>query len=164
MAAKTFNLFVYGTFMERRLFRWVTGHDYVLTDKTAQKPHVLQAREAILASYQKISPDGMYFYAIPRKRHHISGYLIYDLPAELLELLDHYEGKRYCRAKVTVHQDNHRIRAHIYLANERKLRQDFGGALNPSSPCGLDGHTLNILEGAMDYANWLVAYPHFTCS
>lgn len=126
MAAKVFNLFVYGTFMDRRLFRWVTGHDYTLAEKVDTKPQVLQAREAILASHQKISPDGMYFYAIPRKRHRIRGYVIYGLPVQLLELLDHYEGNRYHRSKVTVHQDNHRIRAHIYLAKEKELRQDFG--------------------------------------
>ena len=126
MAAKVFNLFVYGTFMDRRLFRWVTGHDYTLAEKVDSKPQVLQAREAILASHQKISPDGMYFYAIHRKRHRIRGYLIYGLSTELLALLDHYEGKRYQRAKVTVHQDNHRIRAYIYLAKEKELRQDFG--------------------------------------
>ena len=123
---KTFNFFVYGTFMDRRLFRWVTGHDYTLTGEADGKEQVLRGREAILASHQKISPDGMYFYAIPRKRHRMSGYLIYNLPTKLLELLDHYEGKRYRRAKVTVHQEAHRIRAFTYLANEETLRQDFG--------------------------------------
>src|SRR3972149_6061615 len=98
MAGKAFNLFVYGTFMDRRLFRWVTGHDYTLAEKSDTNPQVLQASEAILASHQKISPDGMYFYALPRKGHRISGYIIYGLPAELLSLLDHYEGKRYRRA------------------------------------------------------------------
>ncbi|NIA07036.1 MAG: hypothetical protein GWP14_05280 [Actinobacteria bacterium] len=125
-SGKTFNLFVYGTFMDRRLFRWVTGHDYTLDEQADEKTHLLRGRKGILASHQKISPDGMYFYAIPRKRHRISGYLIYNLPTELLELLDHYEGKRYHRTKVTVHQDAHRIRAYIYLANEKALRQDFG--------------------------------------
>ena len=125
-SAKTFNLFVYGTFMDRRLFRWVTGHDYSLDEQTDEEAHLLRGRKAILASHQKISPDGMYFYAIGRKRHRISGYLIYSLPTELLELLDHYEGKRYRRTKVTVNQGNHRIRAYIYLANEKTLRQDFG--------------------------------------
>ena len=126
MPGKTFKLFVYGTFMDRRLFRWVTGHDYALPKQSDASPADLPAREAILASHQKISPDGMYFYAIPRRGHRIRGYLIADLPVELVELLDHYEGKRYSREKVTVHQDDHRIRAYTYLANEKTLRQDFG--------------------------------------
>ena len=126
MPGKTCKLFVYGTFMDRRLFRWVTGHDYALPHQNDAAPADLPAREAILASHQKISPDGMYFYAIPRRRHRIRGYLIYDLPVELVELLDHYEGTRYSRTKVTVHQDAHRIRAYTYLAKEKTLRQDFG--------------------------------------
>lgn len=126
MADKNFNLFVYGTFMDRRLFRWVTGHDYVLGGETDNEGGSVQAREAILAAHQKISPDGMYFYAIPRRGHRITGYLICNLPDGLLELLDHYEGRRYIRKKVTVHQDAHRIRAFTYLANEQRLRRDFG--------------------------------------
>ena len=126
MAAKTFNLFVYGTFMDARLFRWVTGRDYALPGQTYPTPDALLAREAILAGHRKISPDGMYLYAIPRRRHRISGYLIYALPNELLELIDHYEGKRYVRTKVRVHQEDHRIRAFTFLANEKALRQDFG--------------------------------------
>ncbi|MCK4850011.1 MAG: gamma-glutamylcyclotransferase, partial [Phycisphaerae bacterium] len=126
MAAKTFNLFVYGTFMDRRLFRWVTGRDYALTSQPQAATSALRAREAILASHRKISPDGMYLYAIPQRRHRISGYLIYALPNELLELLDHYEGKRYIRTKVRVHQEAHRIRAFTFLANEKALRRDFG--------------------------------------
>ena len=126
MAKKHFNLFVYGTFMDRRLFRWVTGHDYVLGGKTDSQGGSVQAKEAILAGHQKISPDGMYFYAIPRRGHRITGYLIFNLADELLELLDHYEGRRYTRKKVRVHQDAHRIRAFTYLANEQSLRQYFG--------------------------------------
>ena len=123
---KKFKLFVYGTFMERRLFRWVTGQDYVVGDEVDRKSGSLQAREGLLSGHQKISPDGMYFYAIPRKGHRISGYLIEGLPDELTELLDHYEGKRYIRKKVTVHQGRRRIRAYTYLANEKALRRDFG--------------------------------------
>ena len=126
MAAKTFNLFVYGTFMDQRLFRWVTGHDYALSKRGKVARGTLLAREAILAGHQKISPDGMYLYAIARRGHRIKGYLIYGLPVELRELLDHYEGKRYIRTKVRIHQEAHRIRAHTYLANEKTLQQDFG--------------------------------------
>jgi len=126
MAAKTFNLFVYGTFMDRRLFRWVTGRDYALPSQAQVSLGSLEAKEAILASHRKISPDGMYLYAIPRRGHRISGYLIYALPNDLIELLDHYEGKRYIRTKVRVHQEAHRIRAFTFLANEKTLRQDFG--------------------------------------
>ena len=126
MAAKTFNLFVYGTFMDGQLFRWVTGRDYALPSQARAAPDALEAREAILAGHQKISPDGMYRYAIPRRRHRIKGYLIYALPNELMEAIDHYEGRRYIRTKVTVHQEAHRIRAFTFLANEKALRQDFG--------------------------------------
>ena len=126
MARKTFKLFVYGTFMDRRLFRWVTGRDYVLPSQTETAEGTVTACEAILAGHRKISPDGMYLYAIPQRGHRINGYLISDLPTELLELLDHYEGKRYVRTKVRVQHEARRIRAFVYLANEQALRQDYG--------------------------------------
>jgi hypothetical protein len=41
-----------------------------------------------------------------------------------------------------------------------KLGQDLDKAPNPGGPCGLDGHSLNILEWAMDCANGLIADVH----
>jgi hypothetical protein len=38
--------------------------------------------------------------------------------------------------------------------------EDLDRASNPGSPCGLDGHTLNVCERAMNHANWPIADFH----
>ena len=57
---------------------------------------------ALLPTYRRVSPDNVYFYAIPDKNAKIEGIIIYDVPDEAMADIDRYEGKYYIRQEVQV--------------------------------------------------------------
>jgi len=63
---------------------------------------------------------------------------------------------------VEVVEQNHVGKALQVFQTVSKFSENLNGALNLGSSCGLDGHTLDIFERAMDYANWLIVYSHLS--
>ena len=62
---KQFNLFVYGSLREPSILESVCGLSFTLKPSQANQAHTLFAELAILHGYRRVSPDNVYFYAIP---------------------------------------------------------------------------------------------------
>ncbi|MBN1943768.1 MAG: gamma-glutamylcyclotransferase [Phycisphaerae bacterium] len=123
---KRFNLFVYGTLMDPAVFRAVLGCNMVSHPDEADGREYFRAAEAVLNGYKKISPDNTYLYAVPDRGHRIRGYLIHGLPAELLPALKKYEGRNYVRRSVQVVTTEGRVRAFMFVGNQKQLEHSFG--------------------------------------
>jgi len=129
---KPFNLFVYGTLMTRRLFRSVTGRDFLLpgekrsSESKGEDQPPLLASHAVLSGYQKISPDGLYQYAAPKKGTRLMGLVLLDVPGELLEPLVRFEGTRYTFKRVRIRTRSGMVSARAFVGNEDQLQADFG--------------------------------------
>jgi gamma-glutamylcyclotransferase (GGCT)/AIG2-like uncharacterized protein YtfP len=123
---KQFNLFVYGSLREPSILESVCGLSFTLKPSQANQAHTLFAELAILHGYRRVSPDNVYFYAIPDPAVKIEGFVIYRLPAEALQEIDRYEGKLYEREVVSVNTANGQVEAYAYLASPRSMKKKFG--------------------------------------
>ncbi len=121
-----FHLFVYGSLREPSIFESVCGLSFTLKPSQAREAHVLFAELAILNGYRRVSPDNVYFYAIPEASAKVEGFLIYDVPAEALREIDRYEGKLYERDSVPVNTANGQVQAYAYLGSPRTMKKKFG--------------------------------------
>lgn len=120
------NLFVYGSLREPTIFESVCGLSFTLKPSQVQPEKTLFAELAILNGYRRISPDNVYFYAVPDPSAKIEGFIIYNLPQEALQEIDHYEGKLYDLETVTVHTADGPVQAFAYLASPRSMKKRFG--------------------------------------
>jgi gamma-glutamylcyclotransferase (GGCT)/AIG2-like uncharacterized protein YtfP len=125
MSRKKVNLFIYGSLRDRRIFKSVSGFSF--TKKASQPGNdTLLIEPAFLPQYRKVSPDNVYFYAVPNKSSKIEGFVVYDVPAEAMEEIDRYEGKRYRRETIKVNTAKGPVRAHAYLVSRESMKKHFG--------------------------------------
>ena len=114
--AKKCNLFIYGSLRDRRIFQSVCG--LIFTRKPSKvNDRILLAEPALLPHYRKLSPDNVYFYAVPAASSRIDGYVIYDVPASAMDEIDRYEGRRYGRETVRVNTANGYLSTTISYTN-----------------------------------------------
>ena len=119
------NLFVYGSLRDPMIFKSVCGLGFTPRASAVTRNN-LKAELAILPRHQKVSPDNVYFYAIPRKNFKIEGFVIYDLPVDALNEIDKYEGKYYEREIVNINTAAGPIEAYAYLGSSKQMRRKFG--------------------------------------
>jgi hypothetical protein len=122
---KPFNLFVYGTLMNPRVFRAVLGKRLIV-DPASLDADSLLAEEGVLDNYKKISPDSTYHYAVPDPQGRIRGLLIRNLPGEAMRALRDYEGKNYVRRRVRVSTKDREEPAVVFIGNLKQLEHAFG--------------------------------------
>lgn len=125
MHSQKVNLFIYGSLRDSRIFQSVSGYAFTrrpsrLDDKT------LFAELAFLPQYRRVSPDNVYFYAVPHPTARIEGYVIYDIPMTAMAEIDGYEGKRYRRETVRVRTGHGVVEAQAYLVTAESMRKQFG--------------------------------------
>jgi len=123
---KPFNLFVYGTLMNRDVFRAVLGRELVYDPTEADGDWSFHTRSAVLAGYKKVSPDNSYLYAVPDPHGRIRGYLIGPLPGECMSALRRFEGRNYRRKRVHVQTSEGRVAAFAFLGNIEQMTHSFG--------------------------------------
>ncbi|MCU0913921.1 MAG: gamma-glutamylcyclotransferase [Planctomycetes bacterium] len=120
-----YNLFIYGSLRDRRIFQSVSGHAFTLKPSRIDDG-TLFAEFAFLPHYRRVSPDNVYFYAVPAPPARIEGLVIHDIPAAAMEEIDRYEGKRYQRETVRVHTGHGLVEAQAYLVTAESMRKHFG--------------------------------------
>ena len=125
---KPFNLFVYGTLMSPSVFRAVLGKRMVFVSSEADNVESFYARDAVLSSYKKITPDGTYLYAVPDPQGRIRGYVMGPLPGECMAGLRQYEGRNYAKRTVEVQTREGSVEAVSFVANLKQLEHSFGYA------------------------------------
>lgn len=121
-----FNLFVYGSLREPFILESVCGLSFTLKPSHTHEARVLFAELAILNGYRRVSPDNVYFYAIPESSAKIEGFVIYNIPIEALREIDRYEGKLYDRESVQINTANGQVKAFAYLASPKSMKKRFG--------------------------------------
>ncbi len=120
-----FNLFIYGSLRDRKIFQSVSGLSFTRKSSKANEK-TLFAEPAFLPHYRKVSPDDVYFYAIAAPSSKIEGLVIYDIPGWAMTEIDKYEGKRYERETVRVHTGQGPVRANAYLVSHESMEKHFG--------------------------------------
>ena len=75
MSAEKINLFVYGSLRDPAIFKSVSGLGFSLGPSQADE-ETLPAEPALLANHRRVSPDNVYFYAIPDPASRIEGVVI----------------------------------------------------------------------------------------
>jgi len=125
MHNQKFNLFIYGSLRDSRIFQSVSGYAFTrrpsrLDDKT------LFAELAFLPHHRRVSPDNVYYYAVPAPAARIEGLVIHDIPATAMAEIDRYEGKRYQRETVNVRTGHGVVEAQAYLVTPESMRKHFG--------------------------------------
>ncbi len=119
------NLFIYGSLRDRRIFQSVSGLGF--TRKASKiSSDTLWAEPALLPRYRKVSPDNVYFYAVPAPTSKIEGLVVYDIPAWAMAEIDRYEGKRYEREMVQINTANGLVEAQAYLVTHSSMEKHFG--------------------------------------
>ena len=119
------NLFIYGSLRDRRIFKSVCSFSFTRKpSKVGEK--TLLAEPALLPHYRKLSPDNVYFYAVPAQSSRIDGFVIYDVPAHAMAEIDSYEGKRYNRETVHVNTAKGIVEAHAYMTTHESMKKHFG--------------------------------------
>jgi gamma-glutamylcyclotransferase (GGCT)/AIG2-like uncharacterized protein YtfP len=126
MRAEKCNLFVYGSLREPSIFESVCGFSFSLKPSRVRPKKILRAELAMLGGFRRVSPDNVYFYAIPDATAKIQGFIIYDIPPSGMAVIDKYEGKFYERETVTVNTANGPVTAQAYLASPKSMRKRFG--------------------------------------
>ncbi len=119
------NLFVYGSLREPGIFKSVSGLGFTI-DKSQTNEETLLAEPALLPHHRKVTPDNVYFYAVPSSSSRIEGFVIYDVPALAMAEIDRYEGKRYDRETVRVNTANGPTEAQAYLTTHESMKKHFG--------------------------------------
>ncbi|MCK4753330.1 MAG: gamma-glutamylcyclotransferase [Planctomycetes bacterium] len=125
MTEEKFNLFVYGSLRDPAIFKSVSGLGFTINPSKVDD-ETLFAEPALLPRYRKVSPDNVYFYAVKNASSRIDGFVIYDVPAEVMAEIDRYEGKRYGRESVRVNTAKGRVKAQAYLASTESMERRFG--------------------------------------
>ncbi len=120
-----FNLFIYGSLRDPDIFQSVSGFSYAkkaskIDDKT------LLAEPAFLPGYRRVSPDNVYYYAIPAGSSRIEGFVIHNVPLAAMDEIDRYEGKRYQRQTVQINTANGTVEAQAYLVTHESMQKHFG--------------------------------------
>jgi hypothetical protein len=87
---------------------------------------MLRAELAMLPGFRRVSPDNVYYYAVPDKSTKLQGFIIYDIEPSTMQMIDKYEGKFYEREIVKVNTAEGPIEAIAYLASPKSMRQRFG--------------------------------------
>jgi gamma-glutamylcyclotransferase (GGCT)/AIG2-like uncharacterized protein YtfP len=126
MNDKSVNLFIYGSLRDPSIFESVCGYSFSLKPSNSRPANVLYAELAMLSGCRRVSPDNVYFYAIPDPTAKVEGFVIYDVPPPAMQVIDKYEGKLYDRETVKVHTANGITQAQAYLASPKSMRQRFG--------------------------------------
>jgi hypothetical protein len=125
MTKPKFNLFIYGSLRDRRIFRSVCGLSFtVKPSKVSDK--TLFAELSLLPHYRRVSPDNVYFYAVEAPSSRIEGFLIHDVPEQAMAEIDDYEGKRYERETVVVNTSHGPVEAQAYLVSHESMKKHFG--------------------------------------
>jgi len=119
------NLFIYGSLRIPSIFKSVTGFSFTLKPSEVDEETLL-AEPAFLPNYRKVSPDNVYFYAVPDPSSRIEGFVIYDVPVPALAEIDRYEGKRYSRETVQVNTARGWVEAQAYQATAESMKKHFG--------------------------------------
>lgn len=119
------NLFVYGSLRDSHIFQSVSG--YAFTRRPSRlDAKTLFAELAFLPQYRRVSPDNVYYYAVPSDRTRIEGLIIHGVPLAAMAEVDRYEGKRYRRETVRVHTAHGVEEALAYLVTTESMRKQFG--------------------------------------
>ncbi|MHC4109944.1 MAG: gamma-glutamylcyclotransferase family protein [Planctomycetota bacterium] len=119
------NLFIYGSLRDRRIFQSVSGFSFSRKPSKVSE-QVLLAEPALLPHYRKVSPDNVYFYAVPAPSSRIDGFVIYDVPADAMAEIDRYEGKRYDRETVHINTAKGLVEAQAYMTTHESMKKYFG--------------------------------------
>ena len=119
------NLFVYGSLREPGIFKSVSSLGFTI-DRSRTDEETLLAEPALLPRYRKVTPDNVYFYAVPDASSKIEGFVIYDVPPSAMAEIDRYEGKRYDRETVHVNTARGLVEAQAYLATHESMKKHFG--------------------------------------
>jgi glycosyltransferase involved in cell wall biosynthesis len=119
------NLLIYGSLRDRRIFQSVSGLSFTRKPSKVGS-RTLFAEPALLPHYRKVSPDNVYFYAVPTPSSRIDGFVIHNVPAQAMAEVDRYEGKRYDRETVKVNTANGLVEAQAYLVTHESMKKHFG--------------------------------------
>lgn len=120
------NLFIYGSLRDPSIFESVCGFSFSLKSSYIRSEKVLRAELAMLGGHRRVSPDNVYFYAVPDVTAKIQGFIIYDVPPSAMKVIDKYEGKFYERETLTVNTANGPVTAQAYLACPKTMKKRFG--------------------------------------
>ena len=123
---ETVNLFVYGSLREPSIFESVCGFSFSMKPSRANPEKVLCAELAMLGEYRRVSPDNVYYYAVPDSTSKIQGFVIYDVPLAAMAFIDKYEGKFYECETVNINTAGGLIPAQAYLACPSSMQKRFG--------------------------------------
>jgi gamma-glutamylcyclotransferase (GGCT)/AIG2-like uncharacterized protein YtfP len=119
------NLFIYGSLRDSAIFKSVSGLSFTLKPSKTDDETLL-AEPALLPRYRRVSPDNVYFYAVPDRSSRIEGFIIYDVPAHAMLEIDTYEGKRYDRESTRVNTAKGLVEAQAYLTTNESMKKHFG--------------------------------------
>ncbi len=125
MDEEGYNLFVYGSLRDSRVFQSVSGLSFTLDAASVRKDRLL-AEPAMLAEYRSVSPDNVYFYAVKNPSSKIEGLVVYGVPAPAMAEIDKYEGKRYDREAVQINTAKGPVWAQAYLVSHEAMKKHFG--------------------------------------
>jgi hypothetical protein len=125
VSADKVNLFVYGSLRDPAIFKSVSGLGFALAPSQTDEETLL-AEPALLPNYRRVSPDNVYFYAVPDTASRIDGVVIYDVPLYAMVEVDRYEGKRYDRDVVHVNTAGGLVEANAYLTTHESMKKHFG--------------------------------------
>jgi gamma-glutamylcyclotransferase (GGCT)/AIG2-like uncharacterized protein YtfP len=119
------NLFVYGSLRDSVVFKSVSGFGFTRYSSQVG-PDTLWGEPAFLNGFRHVSPDNVYYYAVPDSASRIEGIVIHEVPASAMAEIDKYEGKRYERETVTVNTAAGPVEAKAYLASHAAMKTHFG--------------------------------------
>ena len=125
MGNQKVNLFIYGSLRDSRIFQSVSGCSFSLKPSRIDGK-TLFAELAFLPHYRRVSPDNVYYYAVPTPPARIEGLVIHDVPPAAMAEIDRYEGHRYERETVQVHTGHGVVDAQAYLVTAESMRKHFG--------------------------------------
>jgi gamma-glutamylcyclotransferase (GGCT)/AIG2-like uncharacterized protein YtfP len=104
-------LFVYGTLVDERRMRAVTGRCF-------------GRRPAVLTGYERVAPPREFAYVVPRRGARVDGFLVDGLDAAALAALDAYEdeGRLYLRRVAVAVSGGRRVRCQVYVGRAARAR------------------------------------------
>ncbi len=123
---KMVNLFVYGSLREPSIFESVCGYSFSLKPSESRPENILRAELAMLPGFRRVSPDNVYYYAIPDATTKLQGFVIHDIPASAMQVINKYEGKFYECETVVVNTAEGPMEVQAYLASPKSMRKRFG--------------------------------------
>ena len=125
MSDEKVNLFIYGSLRDPAIFKSVSGLGYTVRKNRVNEENLF-AEPAFLPQYRRVSPDNVYFYAIPDKAGKIGGYVVYGVSSHAMAEIDRFEGRRYDQEAVQVNTANGVVDAQAYLAKPESMKKHFG--------------------------------------